>query len=199
MRQGQPGRRERHKAVTRQRLYDVAMSLFAVQGYDKTSIDDIAEQADVARATVFNYFRRKEEFLDAWTVERQEVLTAVIGETRSQQVSAAEQLRHCMRSLAAINESDANITRTLVRAWVCAGRPVTEEPDTAYIFAKVVADGIARGEIRAGVDAELAGHILRDIYLGTLYRWINLEPDRSFSLRDRLLTSLDSLLEGLAA
>jgi TetR/AcrR family transcriptional regulator, cholesterol catabolism regulator len=193
-----PGRRERHKTATRRRLYDVAMLLFAEKGYDKTSIDEIAEQADVARATVFNYFKRKDEFLDAWGDERRVALSEAIAAQGSRHASVRDQLRQCMRILAAVNEEDRRVARTLVMAWVRMGGPAAEEPYTAYIFTEIVAEGIARGEIRLTANAVLAGHLLRDIYLGTLYRWIRGEPDPPFSLSGHLLASLDVLLEGLA-
>jgi hypothetical protein len=57
--------------------------------------------------------------------------------------------------------------------------------------------GIARGEVRRDVDATVAGNILRDTYLGTLYRWLGREPDPGFSLQETLLASLDVILHGL--
>lgn len=183
----------------RLRLYDSAMHLFAERGYDQTSIDDIAETADVARATVFNYFKRKEEFLDAWTARRQELFRATIIEKRSPFTSARDQLRQSMEVLAAANEDDLHMARALIPIWVRSGKPITEIPRTADIFTEIVTEGVSRGDIRNDVDAELVGNLLRDIYLGTLYRWIGEGPPPPFSLRDHLLTSLDVLLEGLAA
>ena len=54
--------RERKKLATRARLLAAAEDLFATNGYHATTIDEIAARADVARATAFNYFPRKEEF-----------------------------------------------------------------------------------------------------------------------------------------
>lgn len=175
------------------------MSLFAEKGYDKTSIDDIAERADVARATVFNYFERKDKFLDAWGDERRKFLTVEIMGQNSPEVSTQEQIRQCMSVLADANEQDRHIARTLVAAWVKAGGPVAEEPYTAYIFAQLITAGIACGDLRADADPNLVGHLLRDIYLGTLYRWVGGgdSPAPPFGLRDHLLAALDVLLTGL--
>lgn len=184
----------------RQRVYESAMFLFAEKGYNDTSIDDIADKADVARATVFNYFKRKDEFLDAWTARRQESLREMILQSKERHASTHDQLRQCMRVLAASNEDGFTIARTLVPAWVQAGRPITEEPYTAAIFAEIIAAGKAHGEIKDSVDSELAGNLLRDAYLGTLYRWIGGKAaGHSFPLDDHLLMLLDLLLEGMAA
>src|SRR3546814_2063201 len=43
--------REKHAAQTRQRIVDVALGLFVDQGFDATTVDEIAEQADVSPRT----------------------------------------------------------------------------------------------------------------------------------------------------
>jgi len=58
-----PGLRERKKAATRAAIHDGAMRLFAEQGFAGTTIDQIAEAADVSRATVFTYFPAKEDIV----------------------------------------------------------------------------------------------------------------------------------------
>jgi len=57
------GLRERKKLATRTAIHDGAMRLFAEQGYAGTTIDQIAEAADVSRATVFTYFPAKEDIV----------------------------------------------------------------------------------------------------------------------------------------
>ncbi|MFJ8097230.1 TetR/AcrR family transcriptional regulator [Streptomyces griseofuscus] len=57
------GRRARSKIKMKERLYTAALELFAEQGYDQTSVDEIAERADVARGTFFNHFPRKEDLI----------------------------------------------------------------------------------------------------------------------------------------
>jgi AcrR family transcriptional regulator len=48
-------------ASTRRRLVDAAMALFAEQGFDSTSIDDVAARAGVGRTTYFRHFPTKED------------------------------------------------------------------------------------------------------------------------------------------
>ncbi len=56
------GRRQRKWQAVHQGLLDAADSLFRDHGVSHTTVEDIAEAADVARQTVFNHFPYKEVF-----------------------------------------------------------------------------------------------------------------------------------------
>jgi AcrR family transcriptional regulator len=59
--QATPGRRERKKQQSRQKIATVAMELFLQRGFDRVTVVEVAEAADVSANTVYNYFPTKEE------------------------------------------------------------------------------------------------------------------------------------------
>jgi AcrR family transcriptional regulator len=60
------GLRERKRRETLRRIAEEGLKLFLTNGYEATTLDEIAEAAGISRRTFFYYFKSKEEILLAW-------------------------------------------------------------------------------------------------------------------------------------
>ena len=58
-----PKRPRRPRGDTRERILDVALELFNEQGYDSTSLREIAERLGITKAALYYHFERKEDIL----------------------------------------------------------------------------------------------------------------------------------------
>src|SRR5688500_8361292 len=62
-----PGGQARERGLRQEAaLRHAALELFAAKGYDRTTIEEIAERAGVSRRMFFYYFASKEDVLFAW-------------------------------------------------------------------------------------------------------------------------------------
>lgn len=194
-------RRARNKERARERVYTSAKTLFGRKGYADTSVAEIAEHADIARGTFFNYFPRKDALISVWAEERRTELMRRLSPQLRRGSGVVADLRACLAVLGALNEEEPELSVAMLTAWVQAGRPLEEESYLGAIFADIVEAGRTRGEVPAAADAERVGELVRDLYLGTLYRWSRKDPAdrRRHSLGAELQQALDLLLHGIAA
>ncbi|RQO50013.1 TetR family transcriptional regulator [Rhodococcus sp. KBW08] len=192
------GRRERNKQRVRERIYDSAIELFAAGGYEATSVDDIANHADVSRGTFFNYFQRKEDLIAAWVHDwRTRVLERMRQSQGLEDASARTLLQLYMASIAEQTESQRKVTEFMLPAWVKTGSPLNDLPYTAEVFTETLQRGVDRGEFIPATNTKLVGAMLRDLYLGALFRWVT-RPSSTGELAAELREVLHVLLEGIA-
>lgn len=97
------GLREKHKARTRTAIREAAMRLFEAQGYTPTTVEQIAQEADVSHTTFFRYFSFKEQVVigDDLAEEREAAIAAL-----PPGLGHFDLLRTLLRELFRINSSD---------------------------------------------------------------------------------------------
>ncbi len=192
------GRRERNKLRVKNRIYEAALDLFTQKGYDQTSVDEITAEADVARGTFFNHFQRKEDLIAEWGEQRRLQLRQGLdgeGLPQLQDKNTHHTLSRCMSILAGISLENPGQTKVMLTAWVRAGFPLHEKPYVAHMFSEFIRTGQENGDVPRDVDIDLAGQLLRDIYLGTLYRWSQ-APEGEADLDADLQAACTAVLDG---
>jgi AcrR family transcriptional regulator len=110
-----PNRNERRKAVTRGRVLAAARTLFASQGFEQTTIRDIAAEADIALGGFYNYFRTKEEVLEALLEDALKAQLSLLKLRQDQTVDVAERVSIAHRHLLGAVRADPDWGWLLVR------------------------------------------------------------------------------------
>lgn len=185
-------RRTRSRQRRRNEVYAVAVELFIEQGFDHTTMDEIAERADVARATVFNYYPRKTAFLDEWTTRRRARASAATNDLGGKSLDYL--LHRYMVEMARLSEETRAETRALLSATLqqtnfLAHPQLADELATLIRSARV--DAAAPAKVHAG----RVGLILATAYFAVLDQWIASEPP-PFDLEAELLLVVGIILYG---
>lgn len=189
-------RRERKKRELRQRIYERAGLLFWRQGYDATTVEQIAEAADVSQATFFNYFPSKDELIGQMTSEVLGVVRSLVEQQRKREAPTAERLAEMAERATRLIEHTQLLTRDLLRALM--RNPERSGPllaDARRTVAEFLRDGQQLGDVRSDRDAEFLAEMLIGIFYGTITHWLNVP---TYPLRTRMREAADFLVEAIA-
>jgi cytochrome P450 family 142 subfamily A polypeptide 1 len=181
------GRRDRRKRERRARIYDAARRLFLAQGFDATTVEQIAATADIAPATFFNHFPSKRAVLNEMTREVFEFLGFAI----EQQLKASGRTRERLARLAAeaangIGQSRGLAREVLLELVRSTARPGDVPPYLERIhepFAAVIAEGQVRGEVRTDLEPHYLAEMAVGMFNTAITNWIS-DPD--YPVEERL-------------
>ncbi|MFG1942384.1 TetR/AcrR family transcriptional regulator [Nonomuraea sp. NPDC048826] len=98
------GLRERKKEKTRLALLDAALGLFLEQGYDSTTVDQIAGAVDVSPRTFFRYFTGKDHLVFWFHDQAEETMLEALAERPADEPPFAS-MTHALRALLRTLES----------------------------------------------------------------------------------------------
>ncbi|QGV81958.1 TetR/AcrR family transcriptional regulator [Streptomyces ficellus] len=165
-----PGLRETKKQETRQLISDVATGLFLAQGFERTTIAEIATAARVAKKTVTNYFSRKEDLV----LDHQDAFIASLAGTvsgRQAGESALSALRRAFTDAAAGTDpvagfSGPDFARMIADSPTLSARlrDLHDLREAALADALADATGTPRGEIAPRTAAALLGAVHRTLF-----------------------------------
>jgi AcrR family transcriptional regulator len=189
-------RRERKKRDTHQRLMETAVRLFREQGYDATTVEQIAEAADVAKGTFFNYFETKEAILPAlveWHLKQVE--EALLPE-RGAPVSPVARIKLLLGLVAQDPLSQPAMVQRLFAAGMHHQQDVHPGRALTRLLAEQVRQAQAAGEICPDVDSFYAACVIRAMFFQQMMMW-HCEY-RPALLREMIDQMLNLLLDGIA-
>jgi len=156
-----PGLRERKKARTRAAIREHALRLFREQGYDATTVEQIAEAAEVSPSTFFRYFPTKE---DVVLQDDMDLLWMDIFRAQPPDLSPIAAMRAAVRSafasLGAAELAQLREAMDLAMAVPAVRARMLEEFDRT---AQIIAAAVAERSGRAAADFEvraLAGAVV---------------------------------------
>lgn len=164
----------RRAANTRKALFDAAAKLFVTQGYENTTMADIAAEAGTSRRTAFNYFPNKGDIPMLWVRQMADIAVEEVTNARVEDVSKI--IRDYFRVISQAMESEPELSRQMMRGWTAALGPVLYESQLLDDLSPVLKNGQDHGQISRNVDAAVIARALSDVAQGAVFRWVR-EPD----------------------
>jgi len=197
-------RGEQSRSDQRARIVETARRLFARDGVDDVTMAEVAAEAGVARATVFNHFGSKHALVEAITEDviahYQGMLRNALADTTS---PMPELVRALFDGMGAGIEEDRRFYRGVfreiakVRLGLDEGGPGEEAGKAALeLLAKLLARGQERGELSRALRVEDLASAFDSLVNGTIMHW--LYADAADPLRQRMQRAADIFL-GAAA
>ena len=136
---------------TRQKLVDVARQLFAKNGFDNTTMNDIAVASGKGRRTLYTYFNSKEDVYYAVIEGELERLSDCMDEVASKNIKPQDKVIELIYThLTTIKETvmrNGNLRAAFFRnIWMVERVRKNFDEDEIELFRKVYAEGKADGE-----------------------------------------------------
>ncbi|HTZ64484.1 MAG TPA: helix-turn-helix domain-containing protein [Solirubrobacteraceae bacterium] len=202
------GRIERRKARTRARLLAAARELFAKRGLEGTAIADIAENADVATGSFYNYFATKQELLEALLEDELSRQLELLQARQAQTEDVAEKISIAHRHLVRVAQTDPSWGWLFVRldlpyraAWSTLGGAAERDLTDGITLGRFdVADpalalAASGGALLAVIQAQLSGDLGPDAdaaHAEGVLRSFGIAPSEAAAIANRPLPEIPS-------
>lgn len=196
--------RERHRQEENRRsILQAAEKVFVQKGYSLSTVDDIAEEAQFSKATLYRYFKSKSDILLEIIYGSFKTSYQEIKKIQKKSLSAEEKLRelinyifsyyHEKKNLARIMVMEKaameKITKTKLGFQVAHGQVHPDIPprfldkmrQISDLISEVIKEGVESGEFR-DVDAQDAGVVLGSLIRGFHFR--GPLHDREYSIEE---------------
>ncbi len=196
------GRRERKRQRMASHLAATAFDLFETQGYEAVTMEQIAAEADVAKATLYNYFPVKEALVaHRFREEITEGMAQLAGELAAHKTFVSR-MQFLLRASAAWHASKRTYLPHYIRYLNSKASYDEAKPDTrtaGSVTQNILADMFRAaqqtGEITRKVPPEKLAWSFEFLLFGALTTWLT---DPRSDLAEEFLLVFELLLNGMA-
>lgn len=171
--------RERNRQKVTERIVAAAMELFKAHGCQQTTMDDIAEKAEISRGTLFNYFPSKDALLLPWG---QEILEQYVKPKLATYLETQPKTIDVLQFLFANMGESVLAAPDLMRAFVGEALKATNKPQIERartgmleVFIQVLRYGQAKGDVRTDIPLEDLASYISALQTGLLFELLESE------------------------
>ncbi|MFC5648166.1 TetR/AcrR family transcriptional regulator [Paenibacillus solisilvae] len=189
-------KREQKKEQTRIRIKEAALSLFAEQGFETTTIEQIAKLAGVAKGTFFNYFTSKDELI--CDLQGVFVMNEIV-KLKDKPGPLIPRMQVVVFSLVQQFPLNKPVTRALFQAIFRSG-PALERHNKLLnelmnVLIPLIEQGQENGELRKDMPAAMIAQLSLQTYFGALIVWSM--DDQDDPITDQMALTFDLFFKGI--
>lgn len=193
------GRREQLKAARKQRIFEEAIRLFGVHGFDAVTVEEIATAAGIAKGTFFNYFPTKQAVLLHLNTLQAARLDALAAAPVISNLPFRAQVEAYFSHLAAGIVGRSDLVRIVI-GQTLLDRAALDENTLVIrrhfedLLVQRAAIAQERGELRSDVMPRDVARLLVGIYFLTVLDWLETpEQDLTQALAGNLRLAFDGI------
>ena len=163
-------RKEREKQQRREEIIQAAEKVFFTKGFDKSTMDDIAEHAELSKGTLYLYFKSKEDLHMAVARKAIGMLNSITEGVKKVQGNAMEKLLHMGRACIEFSNSHPDHMKAIMTLegfeLQSISLTIEEMQDMIYkespvgMVIEIVEQGVGEKLIRSDIPPAMIAHTL---------------------------------------
>jgi TetR/AcrR family transcriptional regulator, fatty acid metabolism regulator protein len=168
--------RKKQAVATRQKISRVALRLFAKEGFDKVTVDDICKKAGVSHGTFYVYFNTREQVILDLFAKTDQTYDLFLANELALVGNPVEKLWLLgKKALSHTEELGVDVMQITYRARLSFSKKgdlhFTERTSIYKIVQALVKEAQASGEMRRDLDSNEIAHIILRCIGGTIDNW----------------------------
>ena len=160
-------RKEREKIGRKKDILEAAKKIFALKGFEKATLDEIAVEAEYGKGTLYNYFKNKEDIFISLMRYEFDKMNDTLGNSSDKYNDSREQLKEVVKSAIRYARENQIFFILLMKE---VGKLVSHDNNICHdilmeshfsgvkSIADILNNGINKSEVK-NIDTDLAGHI----------------------------------------
>ncbi len=150
----------------RKRILSAAAKLFSRHGFETVSVQNICDQAEITKPTLYYYFKSKQNLYDQLLVEAIDLMDRYMQSTTRADLSFCERLERMFVEMLRYVEDNEDYTRFIMRIYspVKVEAPCSmmqDHPKKRFVLIKeMMEEGIRRKELPADLDIPVAAMVV---------------------------------------
>jgi len=189
------------------KILDAARKRFAYYGFSKVTMDEIAADVGMGKASLYYYFPTKEDLFKSVIADEQDQFITKLKRIQHTEGTVTEKIQQYVRERLNHFKTFVNLAKLSFQAMLQL-KPLFTDLHKNFsareheLLSAIISDGINRGELKQGQPEKTATLILHVLH-GLRLRKYSLIKDLHFDdalheqLRDEMLQVLDMLLDGI--